>query len=34
MGTPGRFVRVYTNGGSTGEETRFVEIEVYGKKLD
>ena len=26
-----RYVRVYTNGGAAGEETRFVEIAVYGK---
>lgn len=30
-GTPARFVRVYTNGGAADEETRFVEIAVYGK---
>ena len=30
-GTRARFVRVYTNGGAAEEETRFVEIAVYGK---
>jgi len=30
-GTLGRYVRVYTNGGAAEEETRFVEIAVYGK---
>lgn len=31
-GTPARYVRVYTNGGCGGEDTRFVEIAVYGRK--
>ena len=30
-GTRARFVRVHTNGGAAEEETRFVEIAVYGK---
>ena len=30
-GTKMRYVRVYTNGGVADEETRFVEIAVYGK---
>ena len=30
-GTKTRYVRVYTNGGAAEEETRFVEIAVYGK---
>ena len=30
-GTEMRYVRVYTNGGAADEETRFVEICVYGK---
>lgn len=30
-GTPCRYIRVYTNGGYNDEETRFVEIAVYGK---
>ncbi|MBL7106097.1 MAG: FMN-binding protein [Phycisphaerae bacterium] len=30
-GTKARYVRVYTNGGAAEEETRFVEIAVYGK---
>jgi Na+-transporting NADH:ubiquinone oxidoreductase subunit NqrC len=30
-GTTARWVRVYTAGGAGGEETRFVEIAVYGK---
>ena len=30
-GKKARYVRVYTNGGASGEETRFVEIAVYGK---
>jgi hypothetical protein len=29
-GTPARFVRVYTNGGTGMEDTRFVEVEIYG----
>lgn len=33
-GVPARFVRVYTGGGHADEETRFVEIAVYGKKCD
>ena len=33
-GTRGRYVRVYTNGGAADEDTRFVEIAVYGKKAD
>ena len=30
-GTKTRYVRIYTNGGAAEEETRFVEIAVYGK---
>jgi len=30
-GTPCRYVRVWTNQGWAGEETRFVEIRVYGR---
>ena len=30
-GTRGRYVRVHTNGGTGMEDTRFVEVEVYGK---
>ena len=30
-GTPIRYVRVWTNGGCGGEDTRFVEIQVFGK---
>ncbi len=33
-GTTTRFVRVWTNGGCGNEETRFVEISVYGKALE
>ncbi len=29
-GTPARYVRVYTGGGSGGEAARFVEVAVYG----
>ena len=29
-GTPARYVRVYTGGGAAEEDTRFVEIAVYG----
>lgn len=32
-GSEARYVRVYTNGGINGENTRFVEIAVYGKEL-
>ena len=31
QGTPARYVRVHTNGGCAGEDTRFVEIAVYGR---
>ena len=30
-GTPAQYVRVYTNGGTAQEDTRFVEVAVYGK---
>ncbi|MBI4976133.1 MAG: FMN-binding protein [Spirochaetes bacterium] len=30
-GVRGRYVRIYTAGGAGGEDTRFVEIAVYGK---
>ncbi len=30
-GTPARYVRVYTNGGAAEEDTRFVEVAVYGR---
>jgi hypothetical protein len=30
LGITARFVRVYTNGGAAGEDTRIVEIAVYG----
>lgn len=30
-GTPCRYVRIYTNGGAANEDTRFVEIAVFGK---
>ena len=32
QGTPARYARVYTNGGTAEEDTRFVEIAVYGKE--
>ena len=31
-GTPARCVRVWTNGGVSGEETRFIELAVFGKQ--